>query len=347
MSSQPTPSKPAANPTFLIGAERSGTTLFRLMVDSHPDITCIEGLDYVINAVREDGTFPSLSEFETWLETETVYSTSGFTVDHGLSDLRAVGNDFIAQRLEAAGKRQAAVLAHTKLETILHLWPNASFIHIVRDPRAVALSAKAFEWGAAVYFGVARWAELMDEWDQLTASLPADRLMEIRFEDLVTDHEAVLGRVCAFLGRRYDEEMLSYAMETDYDLPIPAKATEWRSVITDREMQEIEARVGQRLEAKGYESSTLEAIDVGASDIAKMRARVRVLKWKHKLGFFGPAGIGELVARKAGLNNLQVKLKKKMNAKERKARKRSWREPGREFAYSPAKRRELEAAKQD
>lgn len=336
----------SSSPTFLIGAERSGTTLLRLLVDSHPEITCIEGLDYVVNAVQEDGSFPSLPEYRSWLETETVYSTSGFSLDMDLPDLQAVGNDFIAQRLAAAGKKQPAVLAHAKLQTILSLWPEARFVHIIRDPRAVALSAKSFEWGAAVYFGIARWAALMDEWDELTSELSSDRVLEIRFEELVADHEKVLGEVCAFMGQSYDEEMLSYAAETDYARPMPSKADEWRSVITDRETQEVEARVGQRLVEKGYEPSGLAPIEVGNSDIAKMKTRVRVLKWQHKLGFYGPAGIGELVARKAGLDDIQVKLKKKMNAKERQARKRSWRAPGREFAYSPSKLDEIAAAKQ-
>lgn len=331
-----------SNPTFLIGAERSGTTLFRLMVDSHPDITCIENLDYVINAVKPDGSFPSLEDYAQRLETETVYSTSGFSLNMDLPDLAVVANDFVAQRLDASGKTDVAVMAHDKMEAILRIWPEARFIHIVRDPRAVAVSAKAFEWGTAVYFGVSRWADLMDEWDLVTAGLESDRFMEIRFEDLVTDHVTTLGAVCEFLGREYDDEMLSYAAETDYELPIPGKATEWQSLIGDRETQEIEARVGDRLEAKGYERSSLPSIEIGSADIAKMKTRVRVLKWKHKLGFFGWAGIGELIARKAGLDDLQVKLKKRMNAKEREGRKRSWREPGREYSYSPSKRAELE-----
>lgn len=335
---------PSHSPTFLIGAERSGTTLFRLMVDSHPEITCIENLDYVINAVEPDGSFPSLSEYATRLETETVYSTSGFVLDTDLPDLATVANDFLDQRLAASGKSDIAVMAHDQLDAILQIWPNARFIHIVRDPRAVALSAKAFEWGYAVYFGSARWADLIDEWNRVTADLDPDRHMEIRFEDLVTDHVTTLTAVCRFMGHEYHPAMLDYADETDYERPIPAKATEWKSLITDQEMQEIEARAGDRLATKGYEPSSLPAVDIGPADIAKMKSRVRVLKWKHKLTFFGFAGIAELIARKAGLDSLQVKFKKQMNAKERQGRKRSWREPGREFSYSPAKKAELENA---
>lgn len=334
-----------ASPTFLIGAERSGTTLFRLMVDSHPEITCIENLDYVINAVEDDGSFPTLADYAVRLETETVYSTSGFELDTSLPDLAAVANDFVAQRMEASGKGTVAVMAHDGLDAILRIWPDARFIHIVRDPRAVALSAKAFEWGYAVYFGSARWAALMDEWDRVTADLEPDRVMEIRFEDLVTDHERVLSDVCRFLGHEYTDDMLSYAEETDYERPIPGKADEWRSSITDRETREIEARVGDRLTARGYEPSRLSPIEIGPRDITQMKTKVRVKKWRHKLEFYGFAGIGELVARKAGLDDLQIKLKKQMNAKERRGRKRSWREPGREFSYSPAKKAELAASR--
>ncbi len=323
-------------PTFLVGAERSGTTLFRLLVDSHPEVTAIEGLDYVIGAVGADGSRPAVDDYAEWLQTETVYSTSGFTVDRSMS-FDEVAHDFLRQRMEAAGKEKVAVLVHTGLDAALSLWPDARFVHLVRDPRAVALSTAPFEWSGHPFFGVHRWVDLMGEWSALAEKVPADRRMEIHFEDLVTDHVATLGRVCEFLGVEYTDEMLSYAAETDYDEPIPGKATEWRSLIDDTELAMVEGRVGDWLTTKGYEPSGLDPVEPSPRDLQKMKMGVRLKKWKHKLTSHGWVAVAELATRKIGVAALHTPMKQRMNGHERQNRKKSWREPGREYAYGPAK----------
>ncbi len=328
-------------PTVIVGAERSGTTLFRLLIDSHPDITCIEGLDYVVNSMTPSGPAVDVATFEAGLVTETVFSTSGFTIDTSLPDLVAVANDLVSQRMHASGKTSAAFLTHTKLREILAIWPDARFIHLVRDPRGVANSAKVFEWGTDVHYGTSRWMDLVDEWQDVAGGLADDRTMQITFEELVTDPRATLDRVCEFLGHSFDEEMYSYAGDTDYARPDAGRATAWRNELSDKEIQVIEATVGDRLTSLGYEPSGLPATTISPSDLTRARAKMRVLQWKHKLGAFGIYGVGELVARKAGIDRIQLPLKKKMNAAERARRKKSWRAPGREYAYSPQRAREL------
>ena len=45
-------------PIFLVGAERSGTTLMRLMLDSHPDVAFGEEFEFAVTHIGADGTFP-------------------------------------------------------------------------------------------------------------------------------------------------------------------------------------------------------------------------------------------------------------------------------------------------
>lgn len=49
-----------SGPLFLIGAERSGTTLCRLMPDHHPAICWLGEFDYAIERVGDDGAVPSI-----------------------------------------------------------------------------------------------------------------------------------------------------------------------------------------------------------------------------------------------------------------------------------------------
>ena len=71
-------------PTLLVGAEQSGTTLLRLMLDSHPEIAFAEEFDYAIAAIGDDGTYPTTAEFLDGLTLERAFSTSGFVVDPAL-----------------------------------------------------------------------------------------------------------------------------------------------------------------------------------------------------------------------------------------------------------------------
>ncbi len=331
------------SPTFLAGAERSGTTLFRLLVDSHPEITCLEGIDYVLDAIPTKGRFKTLDEYRTFLETQNVWLTAGMTINDDLGSFEAVVDDFLTQRMAAAGKDKVAARIRGSYAQALRVWPDARFVHIVRDPRAVALSTKPFEWGGHVYIGIAKWIEEEKEWIKLTETLPADRHMEIRFEELVTDHVRVLTDVCEFMGVDFTEEMYSYVEETDFEMPIPAKADEWRSVITDKETRYVEARVGDLLEERGFEHSGLPPLTVTTEDAIKLKKDLRIQRWKQKLELHGWVGPAELIVRKAGISALHTPLKRMMNEHERANRVKSWREPGREYSYSPAKKAELQA----
>ena len=51
-------------PVFLVGSERSGTTLLRLMLDHHPRLAFEHEIDYVVDRVGEDGTFPDVATYE-------------------------------------------------------------------------------------------------------------------------------------------------------------------------------------------------------------------------------------------------------------------------------------------
>lgn len=355
-----------AQPTFFVGAERSGTTLFRLLLDSHPEVTCIEGLGFVADAIepasgaagtqsidaagpsnasgdignsqRSRWKIPSVSEYRRFLETDTVFSTAGFTIDPALETFDDVVDRFLHQRLEASGKDRVVAKLHDGFEKMLAIWPEARFIHLLRDPRAMALSGVPMEWGGNPYMSAARWVETEKEWDRVVALVPAERRMEVRFEDLVTEHEKTLARVCEFLDVDYTDQMLEYAEVTDYDVPDPSRADAWPTEMSERDIRLAEARVGDMLVARGYEPSGLPSIEVGPNDLRKMKTEARVRKWKHKLTAHGAVGIGELVTRKLGVEALHTPLKQRMNGHERSARKRSWREPGREYSYAPHKR---------
>ena len=55
------------NPTFLVGAERSGTTLLRLMLDHHPQVAFLHEFEFAVDCVGDDGTCPALPDYYRYL----------------------------------------------------------------------------------------------------------------------------------------------------------------------------------------------------------------------------------------------------------------------------------------
>ncbi|MGB3542032.1 sulfotransferase family protein [Rubrivirga sp.] len=83
-------------------------------------------------------------------------------------------------------------------EDIFDLLPTARLVHVVRDPRDVAASTATMRWGPSDPLLAARWtADLLGRWAEIQPRLPADRVLEVRLEDLA---DGGLRRVVDFLG---------------------------------------------------------------------------------------------------------------------------------------------------
>lgn len=68
----------------------------------------------------------------------------------------------------------------------------------------------------------------------MAAELPASRKLEVKYEDLVSNVEQELARICQFIGTHYDQKMLDYHMASIYDAPDPARTEQWRTKLTWR-----------------------------------------------------------------------------------------------------------------
>ena len=67
----------AGDPVFLVASERSGTTLMRLMLDGHPDITWCHEFSYVVGLMADDGSPPDLNTYHDYLEVDRVFQSAG------------------------------------------------------------------------------------------------------------------------------------------------------------------------------------------------------------------------------------------------------------------------------
>ena len=133
----------AVAPILLVGSERSGTTMLRLMMDGHPDVAFLEEFEYAVDQL-DDGV-PNMDAYEKYLSLHRIFQHSGFEFDSTLSYAELI-DSFLEKRRIAKGASMVGATIHYGFENAPQLWPGARYVHIVRDPRDVAQSLVRLRW---------------------------------------------------------------------------------------------------------------------------------------------------------------------------------------------------------
>ena len=201
----------AAPPIFVIGSPRSGTTLLRLILDSHPRISCGEETHFLRDLESIVG--------RNW----ALVSTYGLSRHWWLDHIRTLYAEYQAEVLARADKARWAEKDPTytlHLPFIEELFPDAVYIHLLRDGHDVVASFRD-RWGYTAAARAARteWARYVDAARELGRRLPEERFLELRYEELVADPAAQGERLFTFLGESWDPAVL------DFD-PAAHRATE-------------------------------------------------------------------------------------------------------------------------
>ena len=250
-------------PVFLVGSERSGTTLLRLMLDHHPEIAFDKEFDYAVTMVSDTGVRPPTRAYRSWVVTVRGMK---YEVNPSLAYQQLV-NDFLRQkRVASGGKPCVGATIHRNFDRSRFLWPEATYIHLVRDPRDVARSVVQKEWAGNVYQAAEYWLDAERCWESLAGHLSEDQAIEVRYENLVTDAETVLSAICGFMGLRYSPAMLEYSADApQYPAPDPSLVAQWRTAMAPRDIALVEIRTGPLLQRRGYVRSGYPWPRVGRS----------------------------------------------------------------------------------
>lgn len=207
---------------IVVGVGRSGTTLLRLMLDAHPEIAIPPETHFLYRlsklrskgeSLRQDFLDVVLNSHE-WDDfripeevlRQQLASLEPFRTDDG-------ARLFYRLYAERFGKRRwgdktpGYVLRMTAIQKML---PEARFIHIVRDGRAVAASRRKLFFGPGddMAAEAADWVNKISCAREQAGKLP--HYLEIRYESIVSAPEPVLKEICAFLEIPYSAQMLSY-----------------------------------------------------------------------------------------------------------------------------------------
>jgi hypothetical protein len=303
------------DPVFLVGSERSGTTLLRLMLDHHPEIAFEKEFDFVVTKVSDSGKFPSPQEYVEWIAT---VRGADYAIDRSL-DYRGLVGDFLRQKQAASGnKPHVGATVHRHFDRLRFLWPAARYIHLVRDPRDVARSVVQKGWAGSVYHGAEFWLEAESCWDSLVPHVRGDRAIEVHYEDLVLRTEAVLADLCDFVGVVYSERMLGYGADApQYPPPDPRLVAQWKTKLSPRDVALVEARTARLMESRGYLPSGYPLPRVGPLKHELLRSSARWRRFRTRLDTFGPGPVTmEVLGRRLGLRPLARHAQTRINAVE-------------------------------
>ena len=300
-------------PFFLVGSERSGTTLLRLMLDHHPRIAFNGESELIVAQIADDGTYPKIERYREWLRNDRIFQGSRFSIDEGL-DFVGLVNDFLNQKRSRDNKEIVGATVHIKFRKLRRIWPRAKYIYLYRDGRDVTDSVMRMGWAGNVYVAADWWLEAEKEWEGLRDTLNDDDWIEIRYEDLVANTQAEMERFCAFFGVEYSEKMFDYARNSTYGAPDASLMYQWKTRMRKVDVQRLEEKLGDRLLRRGYALSGHPRISVPRLTRKCLYLHSRVNAYLFRIRRFGAVlTLQETLSRGLGLKQAHQRAMTRIN----------------------------------
>jgi hypothetical protein len=236
------------HPIFILGTQRSGTTLLTRMLSAHPNM-------FIQNEVHLDKIFtPDRTDIKILQAIkDEIYARNGFTLEEVAQ----------ARELKAWGFKDPQLTEH--IAALKIFLGKTKFIIIVRDGRAVTNSYMENKWGLGTnaFTGSQRWKREVDEQLAFMQERPDDFLL-VRYEDMVDDMAATAKQVCKHIDVAFDPIMLDYAKNASFygkkrenintfKQPDQQLKEKWKTRLSPFEISIIEQQTKPTLQSLGYE----------------------------------------------------------------------------------------------
>jgi hypothetical protein len=281
---------------FIVGSPRSGTTLLQRLLDCHPQLAITPETHWIARwfhdkqgkGITPDGRVSKkllrkLYAHPRFAELGVKPRKKHFRVPDGE---RVSYAGFVSSLFDLYGQKHGKPLVGDKtpgyareIPTLHTLWPQARFVHLIRDGRDVALSI--LHWGRAKNWepgeGAARFrtwtadplgtAALWWEWHvrlarEAGAALGSALYHEVRYEALVDCPADQCRALCDFLGvpsdgalvGKYEEQARSHAGQADKHpwIPVTRGLRDWQAQMPPRDVERFEAAAGRLLDELSY-----------------------------------------------------------------------------------------------
>lgn len=200
-------------PIFIIGCPRSGTTLLRVILDSHPNICSGPETNIIEELNRFNGKIN-----KNWDKLQ-IY---GINKNEYYTKLSEVFSTFQEKYIQQKKKKRWAEKTPDNIfyvDFINNLFPKCQFINVIRDGRDVVCSFKE-RWGRkTILHALKTWNRSIDLTMKYRKEFDKKRYFEVRYEDLVLDSEDYTKKIMLFLGEDWSPKLLEHQKQKhDYYL---------------------------------------------------------------------------------------------------------------------------------
>lgn len=272
---------PGGPPVLVLGVRRSGTTLLRVMLDRHSELAVPDESYFVpqladrhLRHVDPDEFVDDLRRIDTLAEWDVPLDKVRARLTERMPIGAAIATVYAVYAEERGKPRwgDKTPMYMQNLRLLERLFPDALFVHLIRDGRDAALSFLSMPKGLmtetwmqprdpAAFAG--QWRAEVKAAQRLGRRVGAERYLEVRYEELVGDVEAVLRRVSAFARLPYESGMANYAGNVDVSTkphqqslrqPPTAGLRDWRLQMSPEDVGAFDRVAGDLLDELGYES---------------------------------------------------------------------------------------------
>lgn len=193
--------------------------------------------------------------------------------------------------MRAGEHHQATIVMDKSLDSVRYaeelfdLFPDMLLLNVVRDPRAqVASMNRAIIHDYDSTLNALTWLDAHQVARSLIARYP-DKVLTIRFEDFLSNQEAVLREICQFFGIAFLPEMLDISLsneaqkisqmsalwESNYFPPVMANRDKFKQQLSFAEIEVIETLTKEMMQLYGYELMTTANVDIPNQNLIHAR----------------------------------------------------------------------------
>lgn len=288
------------DPFFIVGNSRSGTTLVAEILKNHSSVHVLNETHFIEEFSNEKKSFEHIARTELFrlintmltIQRKDYYRKSEYEIypmDYArviaLYDAQKTKNfatlnkcflksEALKKGKEWGGDQTPRHVFH--INEILEMYPEAKFIHMVRDARAILFSQKN-KWKASLRHGHPKfeiirtylnyhpvttsmlWKNAIKAGLSAQNKLNSKIILTIRFEDLVNQPQKTITTLCDFLKIPYQAEMPNVSVTLCADKRDEGKkgidkeiSTRWRSGLSQTEIFLADAIGGDQMRKLGY-----------------------------------------------------------------------------------------------
>lgn len=288
-------------PLLVLGVRRSGTTLLRVMLDRNPQLAVPDESYFLPQLAHRHRDHPDVDAFVDDLRRLPTLREWELDVSEVRARLRpgqplgemvsAIYEAYAAKHgKERFGDKTPMYMQHLRM--LERLFPDARYVHLIRDGRDTALSFLSMPRGVVTesWHHPRDAADFACQWRSEVNAAQAlgrrvgPRYLELRYEELVQEPDATLRAITDFAALPFDDAMLEYVGNVDLSAkphqqslakaPTPG-LRDWRTAMSSDDVRSFEEVAGDLLARLGYELS-----DPALADGPTARGRARLVRYR-------------------------------------------------------------------